>query len=71
MSLARPDNCQVDQLRAVEKRLVHPGLEILEAMGRVWMMLVLSRLGCEEISFPEGSTVEHDFFRAKVMSIYC
>ena len=68
MSLARPDNRQVDQLQAVGKHLVHPGLEVLGAMGRVWMTLVLSRLGCE-ISVPEGSTVEHEFFRAKVMSI--
>jgi hypothetical protein len=70
MSLTRPDNRQVDQLQAVGKHLVHPRLEVLGAKGRVWMTLVLSRLGCE-ISFPEWSTVEHKFFRAKDMSILC
>ena len=69
MSLARPDNCQVDQLQAVGKHVTHPGLEVLGAKGRVWMTSVLSKLGCE-ISFPEWSTVDHEFFRAKkVMSI--
>lgn len=47
LTLARPDNRQVDKSNAVGKHLVHPGLEVLQAMVRTWMTLVLSRLGCE------------------------
>lgn len=47
LSLARPDNRQVDKANAVGKHLVHPGLEVLQAMVRTWMTVALSRLGCE------------------------
>jgi hypothetical protein len=46
LSLARPDNREVDRVNSVGKHLVHPGLDVLEAMTRSWMNLVLSRLDC-------------------------
>ena len=47
ITLARPDNRQIDHAHAAGKHLVHPGLEVLRAMGRTWMTLALSRLGCD------------------------
>lgn len=46
LTLARPDNREIDKYNAVGKHLVHPGTEVLRAMVRTWMTLVLSRLGC-------------------------
>jgi len=46
LSLARPDNRQVSIDNAAGKHLVHPGLEVLGAMGRTWLTIVLSSLEC-------------------------
>lgn len=46
MTLARPDNREVDNLNSVGRHLVHPGLEVLGALVRTWMTILLSKLGC-------------------------
>ena len=46
VTLARPDNRQVDEYNSIGKHLVHPGMEVLRAMVRTWMTLVLSKLKC-------------------------
>ena len=45
ISLARPDNREIDKESHIGKKLSHPGLEVLLSIVRVWSMLVL-RIAC-------------------------
>ncbi|KAL7558057.1 hypothetical protein ACA910_009245 [Epithemia clementina (nom. ined.)] len=41
ISLARPDNREIDEKSNIGKKLSHPGLEVLQNMVRIWSMLLL------------------------------
>ena len=41
ITLARPDNRETDRKVSTGKKLSHPGLEVVDAMVRVWTMLVI------------------------------
>jgi hypothetical protein len=46
LTLARPDNRQVGLGNKLGKHLVHPGQEVLHAMVRVWMHVLLDSMLC-------------------------
>jgi hypothetical protein len=46
MTLARPDNREVGLEKMLGKHLVHPGEEVLHAMVRVWMQVLLQSMSC-------------------------
>jgi hypothetical protein len=47
ITLARPDNRQVDRENSPGKHMVHPGTEVLSALSRTWMTMVLSQIRCD------------------------
>ena len=45
MSLARPDNREIS-CKGIRSKLAHPGKEVLSAMVRTYLTIVISNLGC-------------------------
>jgi hypothetical protein len=46
ITLARPDNREIGEENVIGKHLVHPGLEVQDAIVRTWTTIILSKLGC-------------------------
>jgi len=44
LSLARPDNREVDLVNELSKHLVHPGLEVLSVTTRIWATMILETI---------------------------
>lgn len=44
MSRSRPDDREINKDQSIGKKLSHPGLQVLEAMSRVWMMVLLQTM---------------------------
>ena len=47
LTLARPDNRQVGVVKNTKKHLVHPGEEVLQAMVRNWILILVEHLSKE------------------------
>lgn len=47
MSLARPDNTEMGPRNQIGKHMVHPGVEVMDAMARKWMHIVV-RFMCSD-----------------------
>ena len=44
ITLARPDCREIGADNAIGKYLVHPGTEVVDAMARIWLTVVLNVL---------------------------
>ena len=44
ITLARPDHREIGEDNAIGKHMVHPGIEVVDAMARVWLTVVLNIL---------------------------
>ena len=44
MTLSRPDNREIDKRSDIGKKLSHPGLEVIDAMIRIWFTLAMQLL---------------------------
>lgn len=48
MTAARPDNGQVTANNHIGGKMVHPGIEVVDAMSQVWIAMILDRLEAQE-----------------------
>lgn len=44
ITLARPDHREIGEDNAIGKHMVHPGTEVVDAMARIWLTVVLNAL---------------------------